>query len=384
MREEGEALSGDTRHVVVAGAGAAGCATAYYLSAAGVPVTLIEREGPGTQASGWSAGGLNPLHGVPPPVAALAMESFRLHLSLWPELERLTGQALDARRIAMALVAPDEAAIPRLRALGGGFERAEGFSARWLDGATLRALEPRLAPGLAGALLTQGNGVLDSYRFTIALAAAAQRQGARLRLGPVTGIRHDQRRVTGVRCADGVIPCDAVVIALGPWSQDAAAWLGRPLPVEPLKGELLRLAALDPPLACDVVAPQVSLFSRAGGQVWLGATQERRGFDTAPSAGARRTLSEHALRLMPALAGASPLQQTACLRPVTPDGLPVLGRAPGWEGAYVATGGGAKGILLAPAMGRAIADLILAGRTSLSVSPCAPDRFSPQGAGPRG
>ena len=55
-------------HVVIAGAGVAGCATAYYLSAAGVRVTLVEREGPGGQASGWSAGGLNPLHGVAEPV----------------------------------------------------------------------------------------------------------------------------------------------------------------------------------------------------------------------------------------------------------------------------------------------------------------------------
>jgi glycine oxidase len=365
-------------HVVIAGAGVAGCATAYYLSAGGVRVTLVEREGPGGQASGWSAGGLNPLHGVPPPALALALESFRLHLSLWPALERLTGQALDARRIAMALVAPDEAAIPHLLELGGRFEGAEGFSARWLDGPALRKLEPRLAPGLAGALLTHGNGVLDSHRFTLALAAAAQRQGAHLRPGLVTGVRHARRRVTGVRCEDAVIPCDAVVVALGPWSQEASTWFGRPLPVEPLKGEILRLGALGPPLACDVVAPQVSLFGRAGGQVWVGATEERRGFDREPSEAARSALSERAGRLMPALAGASLVQQTACLRPVTPDGLPLLGPVPGWQGAYVATGGGPKGILLAPAMGRAVADLILTGRTSLSVSPCAPGRFDAQ------
>ena len=94
-------------HVVVIGAGAAGCATAYYLSAAGVRVTLVESEGVGIRASGWSAGGINPLHGIPAPIAALAMESYRLHLALWPQLERLTGRALEARHITMAMVAPD-------------------------------------------------------------------------------------------------------------------------------------------------------------------------------------------------------------------------------------------------------------------------------------
>ncbi|MDP8921873.1 MAG: FAD-binding oxidoreductase, partial [Chloroflexota bacterium] len=176
-------------HVVVIGGGAAGCAAAYYLRAAGVPVTLVEREGVGTQASGWSAGGLNPLHGVPEPLAALALESFRLHLALWPELERLTGQNLGARCISLAMVAPDDAAIPPLLELRDVFEAADGFSARWLDSAEFRALEPRVAPGIAGALVTRGNGVLDSHRFTAALAAAAQGFGAALRIGTVAGIR---------------------------------------------------------------------------------------------------------------------------------------------------------------------------------------------------
>src|SRR4051812_10529292 len=98
-------------HVVVVGGGVAGCATAYELSAAGAQVTLVEAEGIGTQASGWSAGGLNPLQGIPAPLAAFAMASYRRHLALWPELERLTEQKLGGRRISMALVAPDDSEV---------------------------------------------------------------------------------------------------------------------------------------------------------------------------------------------------------------------------------------------------------------------------------
>jgi glycine oxidase len=368
---------GGIGHVVVVGGGVAGCATAYYLSAAGVRVTVVEREpaGVGTQASGWSAGGINPLHGVPAPIATLAMESYRLHRALWPDLERLTGQALGARLISMAMVAPDEGAIPGLLELRAAFEGAEGFSARWLDPAALRALEPRLGPDVAGALLTRGNGVLDSRRLTELLAAAAQRQGAALRTATVTGFRQAAHRVTGVQCADGVLPCDAAVVALGPWSRVAGDWLGPPLPVEPLKGEMLRLAPVRPALPCDVVAPQVSLFGRGDDQVWIGSTMERRGFDTAPSEAARQTLHGAAVRLLPALDLAGLVRHTVCLRPITPDGLPVIGRVPGREGVYVATGGGAKGILLAPAMARAVADLILTGRTPLSIGSSSPDRF---------
>src|SRR5437764_89043 len=126
MREVG-------RHVVVIGAGAAGCATAYYLSAAGARVTIVEREGIGTQASGWSAGGINPLQGIPEPLAAFAMASYRLHLELWPELQRLTGRDIRAHVISVAFVAPDEAAVPALMQDGEPFEASDGFSAEWLD-----------------------------------------------------------------------------------------------------------------------------------------------------------------------------------------------------------------------------------------------------------
>jgi glycine oxidase len=363
-------------HVVVIGGGVAGCATAYYLSAAGARVTVVEREGVGTQASGWSAGGINPLQGIAEPISAFAMESYRLHLALWPELECLTGRQLEARITTMALIAADETEIVPLLELRDTFEAVDGFSAQWLEAAELRTLEPRVRPNVAGALLTHGNGVLDSHVLTVRLAEAAQRLGATVSAGTVTGIRHAERRVTGVELDGAVVPCDAVVVAMGPWTGAAAAWLDSPLPVEPLKGEILRLAPLAPPLACDLVGADVSLFSRVEGQVWIGATRERRGFDTQPSESAYRTLFGAATRLMPALSEASLVKQTVCLRPVTPDDLPIVGPLPGWDGVYVATGGGPKGILLAPAMGTAIADLILTGRTAISIQACGPERFA--------
>ena len=363
-------------HVVVIGGGAAGCASAYALSAAGVQVTIVEREGVGTQASGWSAGGINPLQGIPDSLAAFAMASYRMHLELWPELQRLTGRDIRARVISVAFVASEDAAVPALLAERDLFEATDGFSAQWLDRDAVLSLEPRITPNLVGASLTRGNGVVDSHLFTVALAEAAQRAGATLTTGTVTGIRHEDRRVTGVELGDAVLPCDAVVVALGPWTGVAEAWFGLPLPVEPLKGEILRMAPAGPPLACDVVGPNVSLFSRDDGQIWIGATQERRGFDKEPSAWAYQTLYAAGVALMPSLAEATLVKHTACLRPVTPDGLPILGPVPGWKGAYLATGGGKKGILLAPAMGQAITDLIQTGSTSLDITSSEPERFA--------
>jgi glycine/D-amino acid oxidase-like deaminating enzyme len=118
------------------------------------------------------------------------------------------------------------------------------------------------------------------------------------------------------------------------------------------------------------------LCSRPGGQVWCAATEEWRGFDQQPSAFARECLWQRAQQLMPAMAQATLLEHTACLRPVTPDWLPIIGRAPGWQNVYLATGGAKKGILLGPGMGQAIADLITTGHTALPVAPYTPERFA--------
>lgn len=369
----------EVEHVVVIGGGVAGAATAYYLSAAGARVTIVEREGIGNQASAWSAGGLNPLQGIERPILPFAMESFRLHLALWPELERLTGHPLGARRISMAYVAPTEADASELLELRDEFEdaRSDGFSAQWLEAAEFLPLEPRISPRIAGALLTYGNAVLDSHRLTVLLAEAAQKQGATVQEGEVTGITLVDNRVTGVEVDGTVVPCDTAVVALGPWTGVAEKWLGVPLPINPLKGEILRMTQAGSPLRSDVVAPGISLFGREDGQIWLASTKQHAGFDREPSEWGYRTLYDAAVALMPAIAEASLLQHTACLRPITPDDLPLLGKVPGREGAYVGSGGGPKGILLAPGMGKALADLILTGQTSLSIKACDPARFVP-------
>ena len=364
----------DMGEVVIVGGGAAGCAAAYYLGQAGVKATLIERAGIGMQASGYSAGGVNPLHGLAAPMRPLAMASFKLHLALWDELQQIAGRDCQGRMISTVKVAFDQADVPALQEELDIFAVAPGFSAYWLDRAALRQLEPRLNPGVMRGVYLYGNGVLDSHLLTVLLAEAAQHYGATIRADTVRGLQQSHGRVTGVVLDDGVLVCDTVVLAMGPWAQEAAAWLGLSIPVTPLKGEILRMELQGPGLAHDFASPDVSLFSR-GNQVWCGATQEWCGFDKTPSATARRALLAGAIQLLPAIASATLVQHTACLRPVTPDWLPIVGQAPGWDNVYLATGGEKKGILLSPGIGKAIADLITTGSTPLDITPCTPQRF---------
>jgi glycine oxidase len=304
----------------------------------------------------------------------LALASFQLHLALWEELQQATGRDCQGHIIATVKVAFDEADLPELEEELNTFVTTPGFSAHWLDRSALRALEPRLNPGVMRGAYLYGNGVVDSHLFTVLLAEAAQRYGATTQAGSVRGLQHAHGRVTGVVLDDGVLACDTVILAMGPWARDAEAWLGLSIPVTPLKGEILRMELQGPGLAHDFASPEVSLFSR-GDQVWCGATQESCGFDKTPSAAARRALLSRAIKLLPAIASATLVQHTACLRPVTPDWLPIVGQAPGWDNVYLATGGEKKGILLSPAIGKAIADLLTTGNTPLDITPCTPQRF---------
>lgn len=369
----------ETSEVAVVGGGVAGCAAAYYLARAGVKATVIEREGVGTQASGYSAGGLNPLQGagIPGPLAHLATESFRMHLGLWDELQSEARVDYQGRIISLVKVGFDEADLPEMQETLDIFQAAktDGFSAHWLDRAEVLDLEPRIAPNLIRGLYAYGNAALDSYLYTLALAKAAEKYGATVRSGTVKGLGRSGQRATSVLLEDGEVACGQVVLALGPWSQEAESWLGIPIPVEPLKGEILRMELPGPPPAHDFSCNSGFLNPKADGRIWCGTTEERRGFDKKTSASARRSILKGAIKLMPAMAQARLVQQTACLRPVTSDWLPIIGRAPGWDNVYLATGAGKNGILLSPGMGKAVADLITHGSTKIPIGPYSPERF---------
>ena len=371
---------GETSEVVIVGAGAAGCSVAYHLALAGVKATIIEREGIGTQASGFSAGGLNPLEGaqIPGPLGPLAIESYRMHLKLWGELKEDTGIDYQGRIISLVKVAFNESEIPELQESLNLFAAAQedGFSAHLLNRQEVLGLEPRLSPSAIGGLYARGNAALDSYRYTQALAKAAEKRGAVIRSGNVRGLELTSGRVAGVFLDDEKLSCDWLVLAAGPWSREAETWLDISIPVDPLEGEILRLEMPGPALAHDFSGGGGSLHPKPDDLVWCGTTEEWRGFDKQTSESARQSIMKGAANLIPGLASARLALQTACLRPVTPDWLPIIGQAPGWDNVYLATGAGKKGILLSPGMGKAVADLMTQGNTPLSIGPCAPERFS--------
>ncbi len=256
---------------------AAGCAAAYYLSKVGVKVVVFERDSVAVHASGYSAGGLNPLQGagIPGPLGPLAIESYRIHLSLWNTLASETGVNFSPGVISVVRAAFDESELPELRETARLHEAADGFTGALLDSDELYRMVPGLACDAIGGVYTYGNAALDSYLYTLALARTAEQLGAEVHTGNVTGLKKMGDRVVAVLLDDAEVACGTVVLAMGPWSARAEAWLDVVVPVKPLRGEILRMdvSGCEPP-GHDLSGLGVLLHARRG-LVWIGRPRRR-------------------------------------------------------------------------------------------------------------
>src|SRR4029450_4292513 len=101
-----------------------------------------------------------------------------------------------------------------------------------------------------GATRAEGGGAVEPYRLVLALTRAAEHLGVRVRHGRAIGLRRDGGRVTGVVLGGETLSRASAVLALGPWSAAASDWIGVPIEVRPLKGQILRLQAPGPPVEC--------------------------------------------------------------------------------------------------------------------------------------
>src|SRR2546426_7094092 len=347
--------------VVIVGGGIAGMTTAYYLAKSGVPSVVVERDAIGSHASGFAYGGLSPLSGfgIPGPLAEIAQDGMRLHRELSKGLLEETGIDVDFRVRSSLALAFTEADVRRLQAALPWQQGQPGYAARWLDVAEARRVESRISEETLGATLIEGGAGVEPYRLVLALTRAAEHLGVTVRHGRAIGLRREGARVTGVVLEREVIACSTVVLALGPWSGEVSDWIGVPIDVRPLRGQILRLKAPGPPVDCSVGWGHNYATTKTDGLLWAGTTEEEAGFDEESTPAARGEIGAALVRMLPPMADAQIAHPTPCLRPLASDGLLVLGRVPGLEHAYVATGAGRKGILYGPAMGRAIADLVL-------------------------
>ncbi|HEU0058236.1 MAG TPA: FAD-dependent oxidoreductase [Hyphomicrobiaceae bacterium] len=354
--------------IIICGGGVIGASIAYFLSRRGVKPIVVERTGVACAASGKSGGflALDWCDGTP--LAELARRSFWLHEDLSKSIDRDWGY----RRLATY------AGAASARKGRPGTTRADDHP--WLAEAV--TVTHRLGSPETTAQVHPG-------QFTAALMAAAVAQGAELRLGAVHDLVCENGAVKGVTVDGEAIAADAVVVAMGPWSVLAARWLPLP-PVFGLKGHSLVFdtQASVPAEALfleyqegrhGLQSPEV--FPRVDGTTYVCAISSEGPLPldpgaVAPDPGAIERLEAICSRLSPVLAKAPILARQACFRPVTQDGLPLIGPVSGLKGAYVATGHSVWGILNAPATGEAMTELLVEGASrALDLSAFDPGRL---------
>jgi glycine oxidase len=356
---------GRSVRVVIVGAGVFGCCAAYELARSGASVSLIERDPIGVHASGRNPGNLNPILGAAPRIVPFALESLRLHHSLAERLAARGVRHYSLDPVRRVLLAFDEKDGDELDAVERAFAGRSAFPTARLHADALREIEPRLAPAVCGGLLIEGNYSIDSRAFHLAIAGAAREAGAQFVHSTATGIVARAGSVAAVRTTKGDHPCDALVLATGPWVAETRAWLGVDLGVTPVKGEMLRLRLRGQNISHDFTRGLISLYRRGDDEVWVGVTRENAGFDESPTESGRRMLLDGAARIMPGIREAETIAHLAALRPMPSSTLPIVGRAAGWDNAFVANGGGIKGMLLATGVGAAVRDLVVEGATAL-------------------
>jgi glycine oxidase len=355
-----ETLSAD---VVVIGGGVIGLSVAWYLRHEGASVIVLERGQVGGQASGAAAGMLAPLAEAKStgPFVELGLASLQLYPAFVEALRDETGLDPELVGPGMLRIALSETDV------------------EWLTGPEAHTLEPALTDSVRSAILSSREQHVEPRRLVRALALANGRRGVRIIEGaPVTGFLTDNAHVMGVQTPDNCFSCGHVVVAGGAWTEAIGSWLHAALPVFPIRGQILALACLPPPMTHTLYTHEGYLVPKTDGRVVVGATEDRAGFDARPTVRGVAFLLDAAARLMPSLAQAAFDSAWAGLRPASADGLPILGPLPGWENVHVAAGHFRNGILLAPITGEIVAQSVLNRAPHPLLAPFHADRFAPE------
>ena len=354
---------------VVVGGGIVGAAAAHHLVHEGARVLLVDREDEG-RATSAGAGILSPdtYRGSSEAWFRFAIHAFEYIENLVADLAA-SGLETGFSRCGALVVAVDDDEIEPFaaaREIIFGNQRRRGAPAaedlRELSTREARDLFPPLAE-VGGAIHNARAARVDGRLLESALRTTAVKQGLEVHDGSVEKLILAERRVSGVRLEAGEVEAANVLISGGAWSESFAKSLGVGIPVAPQRGQIIHLD-----VGNDRTGewPMVSAFRDhyivpwTGGRVAVGATRETgAGFEPRTTATGIREVLDEAMRVAPGLAEASVSEIRVGLRPLSADGLPLLGPVPGVAGVFLATGHGASGLQLGPISGRIVADMVL-------------------------
>ena len=384
--------------VVVVGGGVVGCACARELARRGLRVTLVERDSLAAGASGRNHGLL--LTPTDPELVPMTRHSFAVYEEIAADPPLPLRLERDATGIL--IVATDEESREYAAAEAEAARRC-GVPVEHVDSTTLNEAEPELAGDLEEAWFLDDARIVDPASLTVALALQAREAGAEIRRHlPVRALLTEGDRVSGVVTDEGTIQAGAVVVAAGPWSDRLLRPLGITLPITPARGWLVHLGPaagllrhvvegagwhalpgvdpMPPVLASEVASGSAApllgslLQQNPDGTILAGSSRQAAYASEPEEPAVPREILRRAIRLVPALEKVRVLSSWWGIRPMTPDGLPVVGTVR--EGLVVATGHGSFGVVLAAGTGSVVASLVAGEEPPLDASPFDAGRFA--------
>ncbi len=367
--------------VVVIGGGIVGCAVAYYLAKSGVQVSLVEKRFMASGSSGAAQSNLSLQARTPGPELDLAIDSMRIYEDLEEEL----GYRIDFRRTGSLMFATKKDKWKEMQ------EKAEKQKEKNLNNTLLRGHQLKdfenvlCCDGIVGAVLNNDDAIVNCIRVNVGYSIAIQRLGVRIfNYTEVTDVRVVNHKVVSVVTSEGEIKTNVVVNAAGAWSSHIGRMAGISIPVMPSRGHIIvtevtfpvterfigEIGGLAIPESNGKSAKTSDTGSDFGfcfsqteeGNCLIGLSHEFLGYDVQTNFKVIRMIARRAIRFIPILRDVKCVRTFVGLRPYTPDGLPILSGVEDLKGFFVATGHDSKGIMLGPASGRFLSELILGHR----------------------
>ena len=414
--------------VLVLGAGVIGTSVAYYLARDGHEVQVLDRQdGPALETSFANAGEVSPGYSAPwagpgVPVKAIKwMLMTHSPLVIWPLLDpamwrwglamlancterayalnksRMVPIAEYSRDCLKALraetgIAYDERALGTLQlfrtqkqldGIAGDVAVLEQYGVPYevLDREGFVRVEPALAmtkEKFVGALRLPGDETGDCFKFTNRLAAMAQGLGVSFRWGTnIEALELQSGRIRGVRTDAGLQIADRYVVALGSYSPLLLRPVGLRIPVYPVKGYSITLPIIDPQFAPESTIMDEThkvAVTRLGERIRVGGTAELAGYSLNLREARRATLNHVVSDLFPKGGDVSQASFWCGLRPMTPDGTPLIGPTP-LPNLLLATGHGTLGWTMAAGTGRVIADVVAGRKPEIDIAGLTMSRY---------
>jgi D-amino-acid dehydrogenase len=367
--------------VVVVGSGIAGASAAFHLAEIGAEVFVVDNNSPG-RATLAGAGIVCPWlsHNQDPRYETLAFAAVRYYPELAAKLAASGEKGADYDLVGGVVVGQSaEELVPVSRRLKKHLEHGveEVGEVRLLDRGGPRELFPYLDPDLFGLHLT-GAARVSGENFRLGLLNAARNAGARELSGSAV-LRRSGHAVVGVQVGEEFIGADAVIATAGAWSAELCQPLDRHFSIEPQRGQILHLKVSETNTgSLPVIVPVLTDYYVLGfpdSRIVLGATRESgSGFDFRVTAGGVAEVLQEGLRIAPGLKDATLAEVRVGFRPMSRDGLPLLGQPGSTTGLILATGLGRYGLTIGPFVGLLAAQLALKEPTSLDPSSFTPDR----------